>query len=151
MMRSIDQSIRPKKLRGLPMQLDAAIWFVVVAVILAGIIAGAMHITKEARIARARLEMDNLRTAILEYEAFKETTVADGADFSYLFASFSDVNGDNHSPILQKKGNWDGQNCKDPWGQNYTLATTTDEAGVSTRKIVCSGPPGGGESFSLNL
>ncbi len=135
---------RKRKLLGLPMQLDASVWFVVVAVLLAGIVAGAMHLVKESRVARARLEMDTLRTAILEYEAYKGEDIG---DISKLFEPFDDQQNDHHNAILQEKGNWTKNGALDPWGNAYII---NGRMGDTNRTIHSKGP-GGDDSEGISL
>ncbi len=136
MMCSISKRWENRKRMGLPMQLDAAIWFVVIAVIIAAFIAGGLHMVKEARIARARLELDTLRSAILEYEAY---TGEKQTDFSNLFSTIAkDSNGDPHDAILKPKDNFNADSCKDPWGVEYKL-TITGTGSDEVRKVVSSG------------
>ncbi len=137
---------RREKMRGLPMQLDASMWFLVVAIVVSGLIAGYMHFTKEAKITRARLEMDGLRTAILEYEAYTEEELTTET-ISKLFEPFTDSNGDYHKAILQPKGNWTSSGCNDPWGHAYTIVGTQSGG---DRKLQSQGPSSS-ETISLIL
>ncbi len=137
---------RAKKLRGLPMQLDASMWFLVVAIVVSGLIAGYMHFTKEAKITRARLEMDGLRTAILEYEAYMETELTSD-QLHVLFEGFTDSNGDQHEAILKEKGNFTSSGCNDPWGHPYYIEGSLESG---DRKIKSQGPSSS-ESISLSL
>lgn len=134
---------KSRKMFGLPMQLDAAIWMVVVAVIVAGVIVGAIHMTKEARAATARLEMDSLRSAILEYEAYTETTF--NGTWSVLFSDFTDSSGDTHKALLQSKGHWKNNTPTDPWGTAYSVTGTV---AAGNRKVQSTGS---GETISVNL
>lgn len=137
---------RREKMRGLPMQLDASMWFLVVAIVVSGLVAGYMHFTKEAKITRARLEMDGLRTAILEYEAYMETELTTN-DLHLLFEDFTDSNGDPHKAILQEKGNWTASGCNDPWGHPYSIVGTQESG---DRKLQSQGPSTS-ETISLSL
>ncbi len=131
------------------MQLDASVWFVVVAVLLAGIVAGAMHLVKESRVARARLEMDTLRTAVLEYEAYTGKDIANEGGLAALFKDFTDQTGDPHTKILQEKGNWTDGQPLDPWGNAYEIVGSM---GSTDRVIQSKGPGGdGSEKISLSL
>ncbi len=138
--------LRLSKKRGLPMQLDASMWFLVVAIIVSGLVAGYMHFTKEAKITRCRLEMDSLRTAILEYEAYKEAPMTTD-DLKNLFSDFTDSNGDTHKQILQEKGNWTKSSVKDPWGAAYTIEGTVAEG----NRVLKSTGPSASEPITLGL
>lgn len=130
---------KPRTLRGLAMQLDAAVWMVIVAIIVAAVVVGAVHMTNEARFATARLEMDQLRSAVLQYEAYTEKTF-DGK-WNVLFSEVTDTSGDKHKALLQKKGRWSGGSPKDPWSKDYVFDT-------STRQISCTND---GETVSVKL
>ncbi len=138
---------RKRKILGLPMQLDASVWFVVVAVLLAGIVAGAMHLVKESRVARARLEMDSLRTAVLEYEAYMGKDITEAGGFSVLFSEFTDPQDDKHAPILHNKGNWQNNKPIDPWGAEYEISGSM---GSANRTIHSKGP-GSDDSEGISI
>lgn len=55
---------KPRTLRGLAMQLDAAVWMVIVSIIVAAVVVGAMHMTNKARFATARLMLAKIRRNI---------------------------------------------------------------------------------------
>ena len=99
----IDQKVTPKgqprTLRGFAMQLDSAVWMVIAAIIIAAVVVGAIHMTNESRLATARLEMDQLRTAIIQYENYKEKPFS--GNWNLLFLEITDTSGDRHKiPVL---------------------------------------------------
>ncbi len=130
---------KPHTLCGLAMQLDAAVWMVIVSIIVAAVVVGAVHMTNEARFATARLEMDQLRSAVLQYEAYTEKDF-DGK-WSVLFNEIEDTSGDKHKALLQKKGRWSGGSPKDPWSNDYVFDATN-------RQITCTND---GETVSVKL
>lgn len=130
---------KPRTLRGLAMQLDAAVWMVIVSIIVAAVVVGAVHMTNEARFATARLEMDQLRSAVLQYEAYTEKNF-DGK-WNVLFSEVTDTSGDKHKALLQKKGRWSGGSPKDPWTKDYVYDATN-------RQISCTND---GETITVKL
>ena len=119
---------KPRTLRGFAMQLDSAVWMVIAAIIIAAVVVGAIHMTNESRLATARLEMDQLRSAIIQYESYKEKPFS--GNWNLLFIEITDTSGDRHRPLLQKKGRWSGGSPKDPWSKEYIYDETN-------RQIIC--------------
>lgn len=119
---------QPLTLRGFAMQLDSAVWMVIVSIVVAAVVVGAMYMTNESRLATARLEMDQLRTAIIQYENYKEKPFS--GNWNLLFLEITDTSGDRHRPLLQRKGRWSSGTPKDPWSKEYIYDETN-------RQIIC--------------
>ena len=59
------------KLKGLGLQIDVVMWIIVVLIIVAIVLGVGYHMRESARVASTKMEMDQIRNAILEYEGLR--------------------------------------------------------------------------------
>ena len=130
------------KVRGLGLQIDVVMWIIVVLIIVAIVLGVGYHLRESARIASTKVEMDQIRNAILEYEGLR----IDGALPSSLEVLMEDdcikaadaVDGIAHGNFLPSNSarwNVDGK-VKDLWNNAYQY--TPADSDTRTGEIVSS-------------
>jgi len=134
------------KVRGLGLQIDVVMWIIVVLIIVAIVLGVGYHLRESARIASTKVEMDQIRNAILEYEGLR----IDGALPTQLQDLMEDdcikaedaIDGIKHGNFLPNNSSrWkQGEVLKDLWNNEYKY----DPADSNTRtgKITSSGGHG---------
>ena len=130
------------KLPGLGLQIDVVMWIIVVLIIVAIVLGVGYHLRESARIASTKVEMDQIRNAILEYEGLR----IDGALPENLevlmqdecIAAEDSIDGVAHGGFLPNNSarwNVDGT-VKDLWNNPYQY--TAEDADTRTGEIVSS-------------
>ena len=113
------------KVRGLGLQIDVVMWIIVVLIIVAIVLGVGYHLRESARIASTKVEMDQIRNAILEYEGLR----IDGALPENLQDLMEDdciqaadaIDGIKHGNFLPSNSSrWkSGESLKDLWNNEY--------------------------------
>ena len=134
------------KVPGLGLQIDVVMWIIVVLIIVAIVLGVGYHLRESARIASTKVEMDQIRNAILEYEGLR----IDGALPASLEVLMQDecikaadsIDGIAHGNFLpnnSSRWNVDGK-VKDLWNNAYKY--TYEDADTRTGEIISSGGHG---------
>ena len=137
------------KFKGLGLQIDVVMWIIVVLIIVAIVLGVGYHLRESSRIASTKMEMDQIRNAILEYEGLR----IDGALPESLEVLMEDeciqakdaIDGIAHGGFLPNNSarwNVDGK-VKDLWNNPYKYTPTDSD--TRTGEIVSSG--GHGEDY----
>ena len=120
-----------RKMKGVGLQLDAFAWCIV-ALIIACLGVIAVEASKDMGTnAGVQLEMGNIQTAVVSYQAFK----ADGkapSDLNVLLSSSAisasdSTDGRVHGNFLSAINRWSSGNLIDPWGEKYTITLTDND------------------------
>lgn len=110
------------KILGLPMQLDVAIWLLVAAILLGIVVAGLSTWINNSKRSSCKAELDQIRTAVLQYEANSDAFAAP-TDLTVLQSSWKTSDGTEEIPLLSSTGRWKN-GVVDPWGTLYTIDTS---------------------------
>ena len=134
------------KFKGLGLQIDVVMWIIVVLIIVAIVLGVGYHLRESARIASTKMEMDQIRNAILEYEGLR----IDGALPANLevlmqeecIAAEDAIDGIAHGGFLPNNSSrWNVDNTvKDLWNNPYKY--TFEDADTCTGEIISSGGHG---------
>ena len=120
--------------KGAFFSVETAFYFIVIAIV-AALIIGIFTYLDDARVSTAQQELDQIRSAVLEYKAYRlDQTVPD--DLTILLNSDCIEAGDSidnrkHGPFLNTTNNrWSSNGLKDPWGNNYEISSDSDTRGT---------------------
>lgn len=113
----------PARRKGAFLSLETLMYIVVLLVLLA-IGLGLFSQRESAKVATARSELDQIRTATIEYNSYHITSQYP-SDPSVLLDKLSaseSTDGLEHGPFLQPNDRWQGSGTglADPWGGTYT-------------------------------
>ena len=114
----------PKK-KGAILSLETML-YIGILIIFAAIGIGMYNQRDSAKAAAARTEMDQIRTAVTQYNMYSNSEYTE-ANFDALLNKLSaddSIDGLEHGPFLTAGGKW-GTSVVDPWGQQYTYDSTT--------------------------
>ena len=128
--------IVPKKLKGAILTMETAFYIIVIA-ILAAIAISTLVDTDAAKRTSSNQEIEQIRTACVQYKAFSINKVAftDGFPelFGYIEANEA-VDAHRHGPFLEPNtsngadGRWTvAEGAKDLWGNPYYYDSTNNE------------------------
>lgn len=126
---------RKKKTAGLGLQLDALGWVIVVLIIAAVAIGAIFYLRDSARVATTKMELDQIRQAILQYEGQRidSSQLEENGGLELLLTrncipASESIDGISHGPFLPFTNRWvEGAVPLDLWGNPYQLGT--DAAG----------------------
>lgn len=112
---------RPKK-KGAILSLETMMYIAVIAVLIA-VGLGAFSMYKSAKVSTAKLELDQIRSALIEYSSVSRTGDYPD-DINELFNTLSSsdtIDGLEHGPFLKATNRWEDSEAVDPWGTNYYI------------------------------
>lgn len=128
----------PQKRKGAFLSLETLMYIVVLLILLA-IGLGLFSQRESAKISTARSELDQIRSATIEYNSYQITSQfpSDPSELLGTLSSTETTDGLEHGPFLQASDRWKDGALKDPWGGTYTYvgsgqnvtAVQTDGAG----------------------
>jgi|GEM_PF-1214273 len=134
------------KVRGLGLQIDVVMWIIVVLIIVAIVLGVGYHLRESARIASTKVEMDQIRNAILEYEGLRidgalPENLQDLMEDDCILAADA-IDGIQHGNFLPNNSSrWkSGEVLKDLWNNEYKY--DPEDADTRTGKITSSGGHG---------
>ena len=125
----------PKRVKGAILTMETAFYIIVIA-ILAAIAISTLVDTDAAKRTTSNQEIEQIRTAAVQYKAFSINQVAftDGFPelFGYIEANEA-VDAHRHGPFLEpnssngQDGRWTTAGAKDLWGNPYYYDAATNE------------------------
>lgn len=124
----------PAKVRGAILTMDAVLYLIFIAIIAAIVISTVLD-TDSAKRATTTQEIDQIRTAAVQYKAFyvHEVSFSDGFPelFTYIEATDA-VDSRRHGPFLSpdstsNDGRWTTSAAIDLWGNAYKYDSATNE------------------------
>lgn len=130
----MDMNFRKKhtvKLRGLALQMDALTYTIfILGIVCMGVLSWSVY-KDMSNSSTASVEMDNIQTAIISYQAYNSSGKAP-ADLSILFAddalpASSSADGRVHGNFLSSTNRWSSGIAIDPWGEPYTIVLTGND------------------------
>ena len=131
---------------GLGLQIDAVLWGIFVAIIIAAMVSYSLGLVKDSKITAAKLELDQIRTAVLQYESLSSTNTKPTSLPVLLdeMPATSSVDGMKHDSFLKANGRWSSSGLLDPWGTAYSYGTDSD-GNITIQST------GSGDTISLSL
>lgn len=138
--------ISKKRLPGLGLQIDAVLWGIFVAIIIVAMVSYGLGLVKDSKVTAAKLELDQIRTAVLQYESLSSSGAKPTSLPTLLdeLPATSSVDGIKHDAFLKTNGRWSSSGLLDPWGTAYSFGTDSD--GNATIQST-----GSGDTISLSL
>lgn len=133
------------KLRGLAMSLELAAVCVCIAILVAAAVIVGSSLIKRNKIAATQSELEQLRTAIVQYEAVSTVGKAP-TTFDFLKDGYTDINGNTVKDKLPKR--WEDNGIVDQWGQSYTI---TVDSNTTSGTITSPGAPGENNPITINF
>lgn len=118
---NLTSAARPKK-KGAILSLETMMYIAVIAVLIAvGI--GGFSMYKSAKVSTAKLELDQIRSAMIEYSSVEaRSNYPDDIDNLFDTLSASDtIDGMEHGPFLKAANRWSDGQALDPWGNSYYI------------------------------
>lgn len=111
--------------KGAFFSIETAFYFIVIAII-AAVVIGIFNYLNDARVSTAEQELDQLRSAVLEYKAYRvdqsmPANLSDLLKSDAITAQYS-IDNRQHGPFLNTTNNrWSTAGIKDPWGNDYKI------------------------------
>ena len=129
-----DDSRRAHLRKGAFFSVETAFYFIVIAIV-AALIIGIFTYLDDARVSTAQQELDQIRSAVLEYKAYRlDQTVPSNLPTlleSGCISADDAIDNRKHGPFLNTTNNrWSSDGLKDPWGNNYEISTDSDSRGT---------------------
>ena len=125
----LNAQMMQKKRKGAYFLVEIAIFLIFVAIITSTSM-GSISDTDGAKIATTHQELDQIRTAVMQYKTYRlDNTVPDNlGDLikNPCIASEDAIDAREHPAFLQETARWSTSGLKDMWNNNYTIETDTD-------------------------
>ena len=120
--------------KGAFFSVETAFYFIVIAIV-AALIIGIFTYLDDARVATAQQELDQIRSAVLEYKAYRlDQSVPSELPTlleSGCISADDSIDNRRHGPFLNTTNNrWTSDGLKDPWGNNYEISSDSDSRGT---------------------
>jgi hypothetical protein len=129
----------PKKKPGAVLSLETVL-YVAIIIIFVAIGLGIFSQRESAKVAACNQELDQIRSAVVQYGALDVNGTNGLTDLTKLFdasaiSATDAVDGVAHGYFLQKSGRWKDGKLHNPWGDGeYTLGT--DPSGGTGKAVV---------------
>ena len=139
----------PKKKKGAILSIETIIYIAVLIIFIAVGIA-AFSQSESAKAAACQSELDQIRSAIVQYQALRVDGSYPSEDLNEIapdgsgISSEDSVDGIEHKDFLQKSGRWKSGNLYNPWGEKYTF-------NESEGKVHSNHKPSNGSELTLDV
>lgn len=116
----------PKKKKGAVLSIETIIYIAVLIIFIAVGIA-AFSQRESAKAAACQSELDQIRSAIVQYQALRVDGALPSDDLTEIapdgpgISSEDSVDGIEHVGFLQKSGRWKNGELYNPWGETYSF------------------------------
>lgn len=113
------------KRHGMGLQLDALGWTIVVLIIVAGVVGGIFYLRDTARVATTKMELDQIRSAVLAYQGLRlDNSYPDSVTIllsEEAISAADSIDGLKHGSFLPTSVRWTTSGVLDMWGNEYVI------------------------------
>lgn len=141
----------PQKKKGAILSIETIIYIAVLIIFIAVGIA-AFSQRESAKAAACQSELDQIRSAIVQYQSLRVDSKYPSADLNEIapggagIDAADSVDGISHKDFLQKAGRWKDGKLNNPWGDGDGYTFTESDGVIHSGHI-----PANGEELTLSL